>query len=52
MATIIYGVLGEGMGHATRSSAVIEYLLKKGHHVHIFTSNRAVDFLSKKFKNV
>jgi len=45
-------VNSEGMGHATRSCGVIDYLLKKGHEVHIFTSDRAYDYLSKKFKNI
>ena len=45
---IIYGVASEGMGHATRSNAVIERLLKHGHDVHIVTSDRAYDFFLKK----
>jgi uncharacterized protein (TIGR00661 family) len=49
---IVYGVASEGMGHATRSHAVIEWLLSKGHEVHIFTSDRAFDFFSKKYANV
>jgi len=52
MARILYAVHGEGMGHATRSKVVIDYLLKKGHEVIIVSGDRAFDFLSKKFKNV
>lgn len=49
MARIVYGVSSEGMGHATRSHAVITYLLKKGHDVHILTSDRAYDFFAGKY---
>lgn len=52
MAVIAYGVCSEGMGHATRSKNAIEALLQAGHEVHIFTSDRAYDFLSKEFDNV
>ena len=30
---ILYGVTGEGMGHATRSKVVCEHLLAQGHKV-------------------
>lgn len=40
------------MGHATRSIAAIDYLLSKGHEVHIFTSDKAYDILSKKYSKV
>jgi uncharacterized protein (TIGR00661 family) len=43
---ILYGVPGEGMGHATRSRVVIEYLLSKGHDVRAVSSSRAYKFLS------
>lgn len=49
---IIYSVCGEGMGHAIRSSVIIEHLLKNNHKVIIFASDRAYDYLSKKFENV
>ncbi len=49
---IIYSVCGEGMGHAIRSSVVIDHLLKKGNKVIVFASGRAFDYLSKKFDNV
>ncbi|MGH9333683.1 MAG: glycosyltransferase family protein, partial [Vicinamibacteria bacterium] len=32
---ILYGVVGEGMGHATRSAVVIEHLLSAGHEVKV-----------------
>lgn len=46
---ILYGVPGEGMGHATRSKVVIDYLLVKGHDVCIVSSSRAFQFLDKAF---
>lgn len=46
---ILYGVVGEGMGHAIRSRAVLEHLVGEGHEVHIVASQRAVDFLRKHF---
>jgi len=49
---IIYSVCGEGMGHAIRSSVIIDHLLNKGNKVIIFASDRAFDYLSKKFDNV
>lgn len=48
MARIIYGINGEGMGHAMRSKPVLEYLSKR-HQVRIFASSRAYGFLSKTF---
>lgn len=49
---ILYGVVGEGMGHATRSKVVIEHLVSQGHQVEIVTSGRARDFLAKRFEGV
>jgi len=46
---ILYGVPGEGMGHATRSKVVIDHLLKSGHDVQIVSSARAYQFLNKNF---
>jgi len=48
---ILYGVVGEGMGHATRSRVLLEELVKK-HDVHIVVSGRARDYLAKRFENV
>jgi uncharacterized protein (TIGR00661 family) len=45
---ILYGVPGEGMGHATRSKVVISHLLKK-HQVRVVSSSRAYQFLAKAF---
>ena len=49
---ILYGVVGEGMGHAIRSQVVIDYLLDKGHEFEIVASGQAYSFLASKFKNV
>ena len=49
---ILYGVVGEGMGHAMRSRVVLEHLVEHGHDVEIMASGRAVDFLAKRFEGV
>jgi len=41
---ILYGVVGEGMGHATRSRVVIDHL-SRGHEVEVVVSGRAHDYL-------
>ncbi len=46
---ILYGVVGEGMGHAIRSRVVIDYLLSQNHQVEIMASSRAYDFLTKRY---
>lgn len=48
---ILYGVCGEGMGHAIRTSVIVEHLLHKNEVV-IFAHDRAYDYLSEKFDNV
>ena len=47
---ILYGVVGEGMGHAIRSRVVLDHLVAEGHEVEIVASQRAVDFLQKAFE--
>jgi uncharacterized protein (TIGR00661 family) len=49
---ILYGVVGEGMGHATRSKVVCEHLIASGHDVKILVSGRAHSFLAKSFPDV
>jgi uncharacterized protein (TIGR00661 family) len=49
---ILYGVVGEGMGHAMRSRVVLEYLLSRGHEIEIMASSRAADFLAARFRGV
>jgi uncharacterized protein (TIGR00661 family) len=47
---ILYGVVGEGMGHATRSRVVIEHLLRGGHEVRVVVSGRAHRFLRERLQ--
>ncbi len=48
---ILYGVAGEGMGHATRSRVVLDELVKE-HEVRIVTSGRAYEYLTQRFPDV
>jgi uncharacterized protein (TIGR00661 family) len=49
---ILYGVVGEGMGHAMRSRVVLDHLISQEHEVEIMASGRATDFLGKRFDGV
>lgn len=49
---ILYGVVGEGMGHAMRSRVMLEHLVGQGHELEIMASGRAVEFLKKRFEGV
>jgi uncharacterized protein (TIGR00661 family) len=49
---ILYGVTGEGLGHAMRSRVVIEHLLTAGHELQIMASGKACEFLAKRFEGV
>jgi uncharacterized protein (TIGR00661 family) len=42
---VLYGVVGEGMGHATRSRVILEHLLSRGHDLRVVVSGRAHRFL-------
>ena len=44
---IVYGVQGEGRGHATRSLEIIQLLLDKGYRVRIFAGGDAIHFFKK-----
>jgi uncharacterized protein (TIGR00661 family) len=44
---ILYGVVGEGMGHAMRSRVVLDELVKR-HQVQVVVSGRAYDYLQKR----
>jgi len=46
---ILYGIPSEGMGHATRSKVVVEYLLQAGYDVRLVSSDRAFKFLNQYF---
>jgi uncharacterized protein (TIGR00661 family) len=47
--TILYGVPGEGLGHATRSKVIIAWLLGQGHEVRVVSSSRAFTLLDNIF---
>jgi uncharacterized protein (TIGR00661 family) len=49
LANILYGVMGEGRGHSSRSKKVIEFLHQQGHEVRIVSSNKGTEYLSKHF---
>lgn len=49
---ILYGVAGEGNGHATRSKTVIEHLQRSGHVVLVAGSKQAYRFLRPTFPTV
>lgn len=49
---ILYGVVGEGMGHAIRSRVVLDWLFAQGHSVETMASSRAAEFLAKRFPEV
>lgn len=51
MARILYGIAGEGMGHAIRSKVIIKELSKM-HDVVIVSSGRAYKYLSETFPKV
>ena len=44
---ILYGVVGEGMGHAIRSRVILDELVKK-HDVQVVVSGRAHEYLQKR----
>jgi uncharacterized protein (TIGR00661 family) len=46
---ILYGVVGEGMGHATRSAVVLDHLLSRGHEIKVVVSGKAHAFLKTRF---
>jgi len=51
MAKILYGVCGEGLGHASRSRILINHL-QKNHEIKIAAGGKAYTLLSKNFKDV
>ena len=50
MANILYGVNGEGAGHATRSREVLTHLLQQGHTLHVASFDRGLQNLKEKFE--
>lgn len=51
MVNILYGVCGEGLGHASRSRILINYL-KKNHEIRIVAGGKAYAYLSREFDHV
>ncbi len=49
---ILYGVTGEGLGHAMRSRVMAEHLRARGHEVKLVASGRACEYLGRYFENV
>ncbi len=49
---LLYGIAGDGLGHAVRSSVIIEELEARGHDVRIVVSDDAADYVSRKFPDV
>jgi uncharacterized protein (TIGR00661 family) len=49
---VLYGVAGEGMGHATRSAVVAAHLVGRGHVVRFVASGRAAAFLRRRGADV
>lgn len=49
---ILFGIVGDGMGHAMRSAVLIERLLEQGHDVRIVTYGDPVDYLDDRFPEV
>ncbi len=47
---IVYGIVGEGMGHATRSRVILEHLLSSGHEIRVVVSGRAHGVLVERFR--
>jgi uncharacterized protein (TIGR00661 family) len=49
---ILYGVTGEGLGHAMRSRVMAQHLYARGHEVKLVASGRARDYLAQYFPDV
>jgi uncharacterized protein (TIGR00661 family) len=49
---ILYGAVGEGLGHATRSGVVAEHLIAQGHQVKMVASGRAFPYLAERLPDV
>jgi uncharacterized protein (TIGR00661 family) len=49
---ILYGVTGEGLGHAMRSRVIAQHLYSRGHEVKLAASGRARDYLARYFPDV
>lgn len=50
MARILYGISGDGFGHATRSKEIISHLINSGHQVCLVSYDKGYDLLSQHFE--
>jgi uncharacterized protein (TIGR00661 family) len=50
MATILYGVNGEGAGHSTRAREVLTHLREQGHTLHVVSFDRGRQNLAADFE--
>ena len=50
MASILYGVNGEGSGHSTRAKEIITHLQQRGHSVHVVSFDRGLRNLKSDFE--
>ncbi len=48
---ILYGVVGEGFGHATRSKVILDHI-SQDHEVMVVGSGKAYDYLGRYFGNI
>lgn len=48
---ILYGVVGEGMGHAIRSGVILEKLARDGHELHVVASGRAHSYVQERIQS-
>jgi uncharacterized protein (TIGR00661 family) len=49
MARIVYGLAGEGSGHAMRARVVLGHLVRAGHELKVATSDRGIAALAKEY---
>jgi uncharacterized protein (TIGR00661 family) len=49
---ILYGIVGDGLGHSIRSSVIIRRLIEDGHDVHIVVSGDGLEYMKSRFPNV
>lgn len=49
---ILYGIVGDGFGHAVRSSVIIDRLIEEGHDVHIVVSGDPCEFLRERYPSL
>lgn len=52
MARILYGLCGEGLGHASRGRILIHYLKQRGHEIFIVAGGKAYRYLSTEFDQI